>query len=135
MESQPVRIVLTELHSDKVKRQISENELRKMLVKAAFSVEARTKINITDNGQIDTGFMRNSVYVSGLHDTYSRTDQDGEYKNKAGETVKRFKAPRREPSAEGNLVVGVAAVYAYYQEQRKPFLMPALEEVQREFGG
>jgi hypothetical protein len=97
-----------------------------MLDKAAFLVEANAKVNITNNGQVDTGFMRQSVYaVSPKGSTYNAptTSPTG-----------RQAAPARQP-AENGALVGVAAEYALYQEARQSFLYRALQQVAATQGG
>ena len=40
-----------------------EGATDEMIKAAAFMVEGQAKVNITTNGQVDTGFMRASVYT------------------------------------------------------------------------
>lgn len=51
-------------YGETVKAQTKQDG-KKALLALAFQIEGQAKINITNNGQVDTGFMRNSVYVSG----------------------------------------------------------------------
>lgn len=116
----------------KIKAQAGEHT-KAVCHKAGFDIEARTKDNITKNNQVDTGFMRNS--------TYTRTDssvkggaKSGRYlSTKTGRSVKRRTAPPA--SLRGaEAVVGVGAIYAIYQERRKPFMRRAVQDVERALG-
>ena len=51
-----------EWFGDDVKLKL-EGATDEMIKKAAFLVEGQAKVNITVNGQVDTGFMRASVYT------------------------------------------------------------------------
>lgn len=115
--------------ASKVKVALKEPE-RKLLLAYAFQVEAQAKVNITDNEQVDTGFMLNSVYISGGGESsYGRTDPGGTYTSqKTGDTVKREIAPEERPSGDSIYVV-VGAEYAIFQEARRSFLYTALEQV------
>lgn len=116
-------------NSSRVKIAIKE-PTRKLLLAHGFQVEAQTKVNITNNGQIDTGFMRNSTYVSGAGEsTYGRTDPTGTYTSeKTGNAVKRAIAPERQGDADTVFVV-VGADYAIHNEVRQSFLYIAVEQV------
>lgn len=101
---------------------------RKLLLAYGFQVEANAKVNITDNDQIDTGFMRNSVYVTGAGEsTYNNADASGTYTGKAGDTVQRNIAPEETPGRD-SVYVTVGAEYAIYQEMQESFLYKALEQ-------
>lgn len=101
-----------------------------MIRKAAFLVEQQAKVNIQQNGQIDTGFLVNSVYVNTPgQSTYGDAAaaagaQDGQ-KGMSGER----------PAPADGAVVAVGAEYAIYQEERLPFLYPALESVAGRMAG
>lgn len=107
-----------------------EKPTRKTLLAYGFQVEAQAKVNVTDNGQVDTGFMRNSIYVSGAGESsYGRTDPSGNYdSSKEGGSVKRELAPEMSNSGDTVYVV-VGAEYAIYNETRRSFLYRALEQV------
>lgn len=103
---------------------------RRGLLAIAHQIEGQTKVNITDNGQVETGFLRNSVYVTGLGESsYGQANQSGEYTSqKSGDVVERELAP--EISNDDKSVAIVAgANYAIYQEMEDSFLFRALEQV------
>lgn len=111
-------------YGDEVKRLILNQAMPEMIAAAALLVEGQTKVNINQNGQVDTGFMVNSVYAVGPGvNTYGPAAVPGKLAN--GAAV---------PTPAG-AVVGVAAEYAIYQEERLPFLYPALETVAGRMGG
>ena len=116
-------------------RGIIQNASALIIKQAAFSIEAQAKINVTENGQVDTGFMRNSIYAKTADDSgYGRTDATGTYKNQDGDTVRRERAD--EADLQGaDAVVHVAAEYAVFQEMDNPFLYNALDTVIGQFGG
>lgn len=116
-------------YGDQVEAQLRQ-AMDAMVDKAAFLVEGQTKINITDNGQVDTGFMRNSVYAV-TPKTNSYGQANSEAKNAAPD---KTMSPQASPPPDG-AVVGVGAEYAIFQEERNPFLYPALETVIGQMGG
>lgn len=97
--------------------------------KVAFQVEAQTKANIQENGQIDTGFMLNSVYaVTDSGSTYDATDPSGFYMNQGGEGQERSRA--NQIGLQGaDAAVAVAADYAIWQELRRSFLWRSVQSV------
>lgn len=101
-----------------------------MLRAVAFQVEGQTKINIEENGQVDTGFMRSSVYVSGLGvSSYGETLPSGAYMSgKTGESGERVIMPEVLDAGEG-MAVAVGAEYAIHQEMRDSFLYRGAEMV------
>jgi hypothetical protein len=119
-----------------VNRAISADAAR-VLDRVAFSIEAQAKVNITDNAQVDTGFMRNSVYtVSAQRNTFASVDATGNYQSrKTGRTVQRAATPNPPDPPEGGAIVGVAAEYAIWQELQQAFLWPAVESVATNFDG
>lgn len=95
--------------------------------KLAFDVEADTKEKITANGQVDTGFMRNSVY------TVTRDGATGGVGSTSvvdsnGRTVKRESAPLAD-LGDADAVVGVGAIYAIYQELKNSFLRVSFDRM------
>lgn len=116
-------------YGETVKAHTKQNG-KKALLALAFQIEAQAKINITNNGQIDTGFMRNSVYVSGAGESsYGNTDPSGLYPSrKSGTDEDRELGPELTPPNEDVYVV-VGAGYAIHQENRQSFLYEALEQV------
>ena len=98
----------------------------------AQEVVDQAKINITDNQQIDTGFMRNSGYAVGQNDsTYDQIDTSGTFRDREGQQVKRTAAPEETlpGSEQPQAAAAFAAEYTLYQEEKDPFLYPALEQV------
>jgi len=107
-----------------------------MADKVALQIEAQTKVNIQQNGQIDTGFMLNSTYtVSKKRNTYGKTNPNGEYVSQEGDLVKREIAPAVRLPSDALAAVSVGAEYAVYQEVKKPFLYPAVKTVAGQVGG
>jgi len=108
------------------------NASQKALFAIAQQVIDQAKMNITDNGQVDTGFMRNSGYAADPdQSTYSDIGSSGTYASDAGGIVDRQAAQEVEiPTAGGPVAIAAfAADYALYQEVATPFLYPALEQV------
>lgn len=102
---------------------ITEDVSQDILDALSAQGEALTKANITRNGQVDTGFMRNSVWStggsggSGLAGSGSRavTGSVG-----IGGSTAAF---------------GGSAEYTIYQEVKNSFLYRALEQLKAESGG
>lgn len=104
--------------------------LAEMLTEAAFLIEGQAKINITQNGQVDTGFMRNSVYARAPEGESGPEAHAGLfYSPSEKRRVQRDMARPELPADKNEAVVGVAAEYAVYQEARQPFLYPAVVDV------
>lgn len=96
----------------------------------ALAIEGETKFNIRDNGQIDTGFMVNSVFaITPESSGYGAAKAAAEAKNPKAEM-----AP--EPTLDSGALAGVAvgAEYAINQEAKKPFLYPAAQKVAEKAG-
>jgi hypothetical protein len=91
----------------------------------AFQAEGYCKVNITNNGQVDTGFMRSSVFT---------LTSDGDNTLAPSSVAGRVANP---PPGLGDAdaAVGVAASYAIFNEVKRPFLYPAVEQVASEAGG
>lgn len=108
------------------------------LYEYAQIVVDRAKINITENSQVDTGFMRNSGYAVGRDgSTYDQIDSSGTYIDDRLYYVEKEAAPERDlPSGDEPVAIAAfAAEYTLYQEVRKPFLYPALEQTAGEVEG
>lgn len=114
-----------------------ENATADVLAKAAFQIEAHTKVNISQNGQVDTGFMRATVYaippddadpISGL-ETFEQARANAGGLNPDAEMGNKPSVPPI------SAAVGVGASYSIFQEVKKPFLFPALKQTQRQVGG
>lgn len=95
--------------------------------KYALLIEGQTKILIVANGQVDTGFMLNSVYtiLAGGQSSYLQTWPSGTYNGKS-----RTKEAQRGLSGKAVAAVGVSASYALWQELRQSFLFAAAGSVQ-----
>lgn len=101
-----------------------QTAVRESLVKIALQCEGYTKRNISDNGQIDTGFMLNSVFsLTSDGSSYNPSSMDG-------------KTAVPPPALDDDTaIVGVAANYAIHNEVRNSFLYRAAEQVAGEAGG
>ncbi|MCA9936194.1 MAG: hypothetical protein H6662_15615 [Ardenticatenaceae bacterium] len=109
---------------------------RQAIEATAIRVVGQTEINITANNQVDTGFMRNSVYFATKDDsTYEDADTDGAYVNLQGDLVERSLAPEAPLPAEYDALVCIGADYAIFQEMANSFLYPALQQVRGEVKG
>jgi hypothetical protein len=127
--SEPSMGVETRFYLDKIITQVDE-ATKMSAIEIANAVEGETKLNIRDNGQIDTGFMVNSVFVV-------RPDSSGYSAAKAAAEAQNPKAVMApEPAMEGDAQagVGVGAEYAIYQEVKKAFLYPAAQKIAEQAG-
>lgn len=104
--------------------------------KLALRVESEAKQNITANDQVDTGFMRNTVYhVSRLSNSYPATDAPGvKTGRKSGQQRQVDKAPQATLPAQYLALVACGAEYAIYQELQRSFLYLALVQVAGDAG-
>jgi hypothetical protein len=110
-------------YGDRVSLQVEGAE-REIIKRLAFQTEGQAKVNIQANGQIDTGYMLNSVYaVTPDGDDYAEAAGAASARNPEAEMAPRVEAP------EGGAAVAVGAEYAAYQEMANAFLYPALETV------
>ena len=102
-----------------------------MVTRAAFQVEGQAKINVQVNGQIDTGFMLNSIYpVAPGKSTYDAVRPTGDYKSaKTGATERREIGDAMDNPPHRALVV-CGAEYGAIQEMRNSFLYRALNMVE-----
>lgn len=130
--------------ADKVRLKIGEH-VQRSLEAAAFRIEERTKVNISEapgasgQGLIDTGFLWNSTYVATpTRSTYDQTEPTGLYvsPNQGGREVERHIAPE-EPLDEDTAaaLVAVGAEYAIYLEIKHAFFFKAIEDTRAEFRG
>lgn len=101
--------------------------------KAAFDVQAKAANNITANDQIDTGFMKSSVYVvTKSTSTYGA----GVVAGSPGSALLSEVPP---PETDTEALVAVGANYGLFQElgtsrlPPRPYLVPALEAVKPSF--
>ena len=101
------------------------------LYQLAQHIAGLAKQNIVSNGQVDTGFLLNSVYAAGKDaSTYNETDSSGAYFGNDGPAQHKERAAEVDlPDTGGQpvAIVAVAAEYALYQEAAQPFLYPAVE--------
>lgn len=101
------------------------------LDKVAFRIEERAKINVTENDQVDTGFMLNAIYT-----VTREASSYGEARARAG-----AKNPKARMSPQAALIRGAQAAvaagaeYSIYQEIKHSFLLRAAQEMAREVGG
>jgi hypothetical protein len=124
----------TKFYLDKIKVTV-QGATQKALEALAFQIEGQTKVNITTNNQVDTGFMLNSVYTLTPEGQRSSTWENGEYlSQKTGEKVARQAVAA--PSLNGAAAaVGVGAEYAIFQEAANSFLYRAGEQIAPQAGG
>lgn len=108
-----------------------------VLAELAFQGVALAKANVQSNGQIDTGFMLNTIYAIPPQGAPSdRGWESGEYESrKTGLVAPRERVnspPKLEPHTAA---IHCAAEYATYQETRASFLYKAVEQLQKIAGG
>lgn len=117
-------------HGDRAQAEI-RGDLDEALTALALQIEAQAKVNVTDNGQVDTGFLRTSGYtVAPNANTFVDVADGGLYTSqKTGEQVQRDRAPGPADAPQGGAVVGFAAEYAIYQEEINSYLFRAVEMV------
>lgn len=101
--------------------------------KTAFDLAAAMQAKIRANGQIDTGFMVNSVYVRTYDEsTYSAIDQP------MRKHVEAFPEVERPPDNK-TAYVAVGAPYGYWQNYgthkmpARPFLEPSVDLIRPDF--
>ena len=104
-----------------------DDVLSQIVRKTAFDLQANMQAQIRANGQIDTSFMVNGVYV--------RTSEESTY-DRIGEPVKKgqYKLPEVEaPPDKHTAFVAVAAPYGWWQNYgtsripARPFVEPSVE--------
>lgn len=118
-----------------------DNATDELLDQVALQVAGQARINIRDNGQIDTGFMVNSVYTvtrkgsgypqalaEALTQTWSKKQQ--KHVDHSGDMGPEIGLPENTKAG-----VAVGAEYAIYQEIKKSYLYKALEQVGPQIGG
>jgi len=109
-------------------RQLVENRAQIALEDIAFAVREEARQNIDENGQVDTRFLRNSVYVA-TPKQITPIPPSGTYTSLKGSGQVRREAVQPDRPSSG-ATVGVAAVYAIYPELRDSYLFKALNQVQ-----
>jgi len=96
---------------------------------AAFYIEGQAKIKVTENDQVDTGFMRSSIYaVTRQGSSFSAAESDA-----------ASRAPRQMVSEEPLPSDAMAAVvaganYSIYQEMQNSFLFAGAERAAATLG-
>ena len=96
----------------------------------AFQVEGQAKINVRENGQIDTGFMLNSIYtVAPEGNTYRQAWTTGDYASTKNEGAEYRELGGEMSAREHMALVVVGAEYGLFQETRNSFLYRALDMV------
>lgn len=119
------RVVLSWFEGDAKKktRKMQEETIKRLVLQT----EARAKVNIVDNDQVDTGFMLNSVYsLLPDSDTYSEANA-----NASGRAAREMAPKAGLGGADGAVACG--AEYAASQELRKAFLLPAAASAKDDF--
>ena len=121
--------------NDAEARRMAQREARRELVRIGFAIEGQAKVNVTDNGQVDTGFLRSSLYTVGADtSTYGKADPSGRYQSsKSGLAAERELAPEL-TATEDEVLVAAGAAYAIYQEVENSFLYRALDQVRARRG-
>lgn len=125
-------------HYPEAKKAIQKKLVPRMLATVLLYIEQQAKLILTDNGRVDTGFLRNSAYLMGLGlDNGERLPESGKFptKKKPGHGH-RVRAQPQTPSEPSNSVVlGFAAAYAFWIEQKCAFVMKALQRAKDKYGG
>jgi uncharacterized protein (UPF0210 family) len=115
-------------------RAVIEGASPKALYAAALQIEGAAKIKVTENDQVDTGFMRSAIYSVGKADTNypSRMSEAAEKTTSArtGRAVggRGRAAPARNLRGTALAAVVAGASYSIYQEVRKSFLFAGAQE-------
>lgn len=114
-------------------RAVVEDANPKALYAAALQIEGAAKIRVTENDQVDTGFMRAAIYSVGKDDTNypSRMTQAEQLReSRRGRTVPAGGrgAPARNLRGKALAAVVAGANYSIYQEARKSFLFAGAQD-------
>lgn len=97
------------------------------LTNVAMLTRRQARHNLTENDQVDTKFLWNSIYVA-TPEKMTTIAPDGEYlAKKSGRMEKRQSGPIVQPADGAH--VGVAADYGVYVELDNSFLYRAIEQV------
>lgn len=97
------------------------------LTNVAMLTRRQARRNLTENDQVDTKFLWNSIYVA-TPEKMTPIPPDGEYlAKKSGRMEKRHSGPIVQPKEGAH--VGVAADYGVYVELDNSFLFRAIEQV------
>jgi hypothetical protein len=115
-------------YGSRVKLLVAEAQAE-ILDRLAFEIEGQAKVNIRDNGQIDTGFMVNSGYtVSAKRNGYSEALVEASARNPDATMAPQVQLKR------GEAAVVFGAEYSIFQEMRQSFLYKALVDVAQRSG-
>lgn len=95
---------------------------------AAFALALYIEGEAKKGAAVDTGYMRNAIYSMGANgeDSGQAPGKQTNYSSEQKRNVTQDSAPTENPPESGALV-HASAEYTMYQEQREPFLYPALE--------
>lgn len=107
-----------------------ENATAKGLYAIALAIESEAKEQVQANGQVDTGFLLNSIYANGDGGISTLPNPSGRYQSrKTGEVAEKWAEDMVQPDSKMQALVHASAEYALYQEVAIPFLYPAVEAV------
>lgn len=102
-------------------------EEKKGITRVSLRGRRQARRNLTENGQVDTKFLWNSIGVA-ASEKVTPVPPDGEYlSTKTGKMVKRSSGPI--PIPQDDAVLFVAADYAVYVELDNSFLFRAIEQI------
>lgn len=97
------------------------------LTNVAMLTRRQARRNLTENRQVDTKFLWNSIYVA-TPEKMTPIPPDGEYlSTKSGRMEKRESGPIVRPTSGAH--VGVAADYGIYPELENSYLFRAIDQV------
>ena len=122
--------ILYQSNRPAVERMI-EAKRDELLVMLATQCAGYTRVNIEQNGQVDTGFMLNTVQAFGPGELGAAGETEF-LDNRLGYLVFRESADV-DPVGPREAVTAVAANYAIHQELQIPFLYPAAEQTAEDF--
>jgi hypothetical protein len=120
------------LYLDHIRLTLKEASAEALRV-AALGIEGEAKIKITENEQVDTGFMRSSTYAFwGDGSNYGTASAEARGKNPDAEL--NLELSLQDGPADAFAGVCCGANYAIYQEALKSFLYAGAEQVAAEMG-
>jgi hypothetical protein len=114
---------------------VIEGATDEALSAAAHQIEGAAKVKVTENGQVDTGFMRSAIYtVAKTGSGYGAAQAEAQ--GKAG-GQKRAMAPEQRLPGDKNTRAAVVAGanYSIYQEAAQSFLFAGADAVKTDIGG
>ena len=107
---------------------VRDKVIAKTLQATGNQIEALVKVRITDEGLVDTGFMRSSVYVS----THDQSGYGAARANASSRNPDAEMFPEARPKDAYEALVVVGANYAAYVENDHPFFRPVIDENREE---